>query len=160
MILDNESGLCPYPLRQLDGICFPHDLSRPPSRLFDVLGDQRERGPVFNYARVFTHRHLVVTVRRAAEEALKKAGRRKSVSGVKRWNDGEFLTHLEGDEAQTAKYCGLEDNPIWAYPEFAELDLVWRDIATASVVAMLLQWGTTGMAARGTFLCLPRGKNR
>ena len=152
VILDRESGLTPYPLRDLKDVFFPHDLSRPPSRLFDLLGDERRRGPLFNYARVFTYRHLIATVRLAQEQTLKRIRSRETVSRERTWDDGNYTTHLEGSEAQTEAYCGLEGRPIWAYPEFGDLDLVWRDIAVASGVAMLVQWGTTGMAVMIAFL--------
>ena len=154
LIAETGSGLTPWPLRDLGNI---HDESLPPSRLFDIRGDERERGPIFNYARIFTYRHLIATFYTAMETTLANIRGQHTVSSAEAWADTNYARHLKGTEAQTASYCGLEGRPIQAYPEWHELNAVWRDMLRAAAVACLLQWGTTGPAIAIAFVTPARG---
>ncbi|KAF2009711.1 hypothetical protein BU24DRAFT_380325 [Aaosphaeria arxii CBS 175.79] len=120
----------------------------------DIMGDEKRVGPIFNYARVFTWWQLARTVESALSTTVNaiatgetcKPAQEKDV--LKRWNsERRPEENLAGDSWTTAQYCGLELNrgQILAYPEWSEITPeVWKRIIVAGVVALFVQWGTTG----------------
>lgn len=67
--------------------------------------------------------------------------------------------NMLGPSSCTAKYCGLGDistDPIVAYPNWSKMvrmgPEIWRRMAAASIIALFLQWGTTGASILIAFL--------
>ena len=151
IVLDDGNGLCPQPNSQsINGVLAPY------SHFLNVRGDEKERGPTFNYARLFTWAQLTVTVTRALAtkvakiraEELCQEDLPEHVEAHLNANPGDpWMRFLEGSSEHTERYCGLDLNPIYAYPEWNEVPLaMWKAIFTASFWAMFVQWGTTGSA--------------
>lgn len=120
----------------------------------DIMGDEKRPGPIFNYARVFTWWQLARTVEAALTTSVNgiATGQTCKQSSEKSsplpWNmDRRPEENLAGDSYTTAQYCGLDLNrgQIIAYPEWGDIAPdVWKRIFVASIMAMFVQWGTTG----------------
>ncbi|KAH7127145.1 hypothetical protein B0J11DRAFT_432600 [Dendryphion nanum] len=120
----------------------------------DIMGDERRIGPIFNYARVFTWWQLATTIEAALTTTVNaiatgqtcKPSNEKNVSPP--WSsDRRPEENLAGDSYTTAQYCGLDlsHGQILAYPEWSDITAdVWKRMIVASIVAMFVQWGTTG----------------
>jgi hypothetical protein len=133
----------------------------------DIRGDERHSGPLFNYARVFTWWRFSQTICDALEEMLQNidAGRscqrvesgkwdaflelddRQRQKRLKKWDFALGLDNITGDSAEIANYCGLGKGPLPPYPTFHEIpSAIWKRILVASILAIFVQWGTTGPA--------------
>jgi hypothetical protein len=122
----------------------------------DIMGDEKREGPIFNYARVFTWWQLAQTIETALTTTLNniatgqtcKPAQEKDV--VRTWNnDRRPEENLAGDSYTTAQYCGLDltHGQIVAYPEWSDISVnVWKRVVIASLIAIFVQWGTTGPA--------------
>lgn len=120
----------------------------------DIMGDEQQPGPIFNYARVFTWWQLARTVETALTMSVNNiaTGQTCKQSSEKMtsppWNmERRPEENLAGDSYTTAQYCGLDLNrgQIIAYPEWSDIAPdVWKRIFAASIMAMFVQWGTTG----------------
>lgn len=120
----------------------------------DIMGDEKREGPVFNYARVFTWWQLAQTIEHALKTTVNaiaigetcKPKEEKSL--LRPWATNQRAEeNVAGDSYTTAQYCGLDLNrgQILAYPEWSDIPAdVWKRIFVASVVALIVQWGTTG----------------
>jgi hypothetical protein len=120
----------------------------------DIMGDEKRIGPIFNYARVFTWWQLAQTVELALATTINaiaigetcKTGEEKAL--FRTWtSERRPEDNLAGDSFATAQYCGLDLNrgEILAYPEWSDITAdVWKRIVVASIVALFVQWGTTG----------------
>ena len=77
-------------------------------------------------------------------------------------NEGTFQvqghqTGLLGNGARTEEYCGL-DRETYAYPEWNEIPAeIWIGIGFSAVLALGLQWGTTGAALMIAYLTPAKG---
>lgn len=151
-----RSGLSPQPHRvqtvvgQFD--VPPHKNLELPTWLgADISGDERIKGPIYNYARPFTWWKLASSMEDALSNTLDKidaghaCGADPNVPGVS-WNStGKAEANLSGDSHKTSLYCGLATRPIHAYPRWKEIPgSVWKHMLAASVMAIFVQWGTTG----------------
>jgi hypothetical protein len=133
----------------------------------DIMGDEKREGPIFNYARVFTWWQLAQTIETALTRTVNniatgqtcKPAQEKVVT--KLWNhDRRPEENLAGDSYTTAQYCGLDltHGQIVAYPEWSEISAnVWKRIVIASLVAVFVQWGTTGPAILIAFYTPTKG---
>lgn len=148
----NRSGLTPVIKRgsNLD----PGDSYRI-SSFGNIRGDEKRRGPVFNYARVFTYGHVVGTVHHALQTMMDNVRHHKPCGG----QDGQWIagkhhsTELQGSAENTEAYCGLDQREIFAYPEWSQIPgSLWAGIVVSAFVATLLQWGTTGAAIMIAYL--------
>lgn len=119
----------------------------------DIEGDDKRKGPIYNYARVFTWWQLASTIDDAFWRTLDNVGegrvcdRTQLLQGLAtpQWDPQYPSTNLEGDIRGTAQYCGLGTSPILAYPGWSAMPAeVYRRIFAASLWALFLQWGTTG----------------
>ena len=152
IVLDDGNGLTPQPNSSgANGVMAPY------SHFLNVRGDEGERGPIFNYARLFTWTHLVGNVTRALESEVANIRAEKilqeelpdHVQGHVNGSSDPWVRFLEGSAEHTERYCGLDRFPLFAYPEWSEIALPnWKAIAIASFWAIFLQWGTTGTACR------------
>lgn len=115
---------------------------------FSIAGDDLEPGPVFTYARVWTHMNATKQVAEDFRTLTRRQKQRETVNGHEweedfdRWNE-----NLQGTPEQMSQYISpshqdLQDFPIHAP---ASADLIHNCVA-AAFVAIFLQWGTTGAA--------------
>jgi len=114
----------------------------------NVGGDEQLKGPIFNYARLFTWWQLASSIDHALSETMKSVINRKicAQNPPNLPPDWRAATHIRGDSGETAAYCGLDmRTSILAYPKWTEIpSKIYGRIFAASLVALLLQWGTTG----------------
>ncbi|KAF2732487.1 hypothetical protein EJ04DRAFT_496825 [Polyplosphaeria fusca] len=120
----------------------------------DIIGDEKRVGPIFNYARVFTWWQLARTIESALTTSVNAIDNGKvcmlsrEKDNARSWNvDKKPEDNLAGDSYTTAQYCGLDLNrgQILAYPKWNEITAdVWKRICVAGIVALFVQWGTTG----------------
>nr|OQO21668.1 hypothetical protein B0A51_12922 [Rachicladosporium sp. CCFEE 5018] len=122
-------------------------LEIPPWMGASVGGDEELKGPIFNYARLFTWSQLAQTFRSAFTATLqniweKKLCTDKGPSPPMLQNLGPH--GLTADSKGTARYCGIGTNGIKAYAKWGGMRAeVYRRIIGASCAALFLQWGTT-----------------
>lgn len=176
LVADDGSGLTPQP--NIASPCNGYETTI--SHFLGARGDEMERGPIFNYARVFTWSHIAnevtkalrttVTHIRASEPCQQHTMHRATVSSnsfsdsTSVPSDSEtdpsspWVRFLDGTSVHTERYCGIDSSPIWAYPEWTEIPLeVWKGIFVASFVAIFVQWGTSGSALIIAYLTPVRG---
>ncbi|KAF7353980.1 hypothetical protein MVEN_01084500 [Mycena venus] len=101
---------------------------------FDVRGDERKEGPIFNYARIFTWFAFAEHVRGGFETSIKgfqKAG-----------------TAIPSILEAAAASCGFKARQhLIAFTTWQRLPApTIQHILAAAFVAMFVQWGTTGAA--------------
>ena len=114
-----------------------------------VQGDEMQKGPTFNYARLFTWWRLADTLDRSLWGTLDnvKEGRvcSQHPTAGNPWNAQAGAGNLLGDSLDTAQYCGLDTRAVRAYPTWSEMPAgVYRRLFAAAVAALFVQWGTTG----------------
>ncbi|KAK5117926.1 hypothetical protein LTR85_008700 [Meristemomyces frigidus] len=124
----------------------------------DVEGDDKRKGPIYNYARLFTWWQLASTMDRAFWNTLENVSKGTTCDtgpglNTQAWNDQDPASNLEGDIKGTARYCGLYPAPIHAYPRWSAMPSeVYRRILSASLWALFVQWGTTGASIMIAYL--------
>ncbi|KAK3109815.1 hypothetical protein LTR53_016525, partial [Teratosphaeriaceae sp. CCFEE 6253] len=116
-----------------------------------VEGDEAQRGPAFNYARPLTWWQLASTLDLALFQTLENVKDGRVCANFQHptagnpWDDRAGARNLLGGSLDTAQYCGLETRIVKAYPKWSELPSgVYRRLFAAAVLALFLQWGTTG----------------
>ena len=159
IVLDDGNGLTPQPNSLTsNGVLAPY------SQFMNIRGDEKERGPIFNYARVFTWSHLTDSVTRALitkvakirAEELCQEELPEHVEGHLVNNPDPWMRFLEGSSKHTERYCGLDERPIYAYPEWHEIPVaMWKALCVASFWAIFVQWGTTGSACESFSETMP-----
>ena len=150
-----ESGLIPYTSYAARSQMENSDHISP---ICNPRGDEKRRGPVFNYARVFTYSHLIQTVIQALKTTVENIRAGKTCSGDEngsKWKGKDYMSQLSGDAVQTEAYCGLgqSSHELYAYPEWSEIpSSTWISMGFSAVLAIFLQWGTTGAALMIAYL--------
>jgi hypothetical protein len=122
---------------------------------FHIAGDEEEPGPIYNYARAWSTPHAVSHVHRAfsyltkrltAPVGIRVDGKPWVTSGP--GND----TNLIGTADQVARYVGLHlGDELEVFPSKWPQGGAWR-ITMASIMAILIQWGTTGSGVLTAYL--------
>ena len=154
IVLDDGNGLSPQPNSLASA-----GARAPYSHFLNVRGDEKERGAIFNYARLFTWTHLTSHVTEAlATKVTKIRAEEFCQDDLPEHVEGHladsvksdpWMRFLEGSSRHTERYCGVDQRPIYAYPEWKEIPLeMWKAIAVASFWAIFVQWGTTGSACK------------
>ena len=152
-----SSGLTPQTRRTPQ---LPWEEYERTNRFFNIRGDEKRRGPAFNYARTFTYCHLIGTVTQALQTTIDNICNRRTCSGKHEFQEQGHRKGLLGDGACTEAYCGLDrpDREIYAYPEWSRIPSeIWIGIVFSTVVALVLQWGTTGAALMIAYLTPAEG---
>ena len=152
-----QSGLAPQTRRTPQ---LPQEEFQRTSHFFNIRGDEKRRGPTFNYARTFTYCQLIRTVTQALQATIDNICERKTCSGEHVFQDQDYRKGLLGNDACTEAYCGLDrpDREIYAYPEWSEIPSeIWIGIGFSAMVALILQWGTTGAALMIAYLTPTKG---
>ena len=115
---------------------------------FSIAGDDLEPGPIFNYARVWTHMNACKQVTEAFQTLTRRQMQRETVNG-REWEEDpdRWTENLQGTPEQISRYISAshEDRQDFSVHAPASADLVHNCI-TAGFVAVFLQWGTTGAA--------------
>lgn len=115
---------------------------------FSIAGDDHAPGPIYNYARVWTHTNAIDRIAEAFLMLTKRQQQQETVDGheweqdPERWNE-----NLRGTPKQMSQYLSPISQDLRSIPIHvpASADLV-RNCITAAFIAMCLQWGTTGAA--------------
>lgn len=120
----------------------------------NVVGDENEEGPIYNYSRILTWFQCAIQMERGLSQTISNLhqshAERKGVDG-KPWRDVSDVS-LVGNSSQVAAYCGLPLS-IQPYMPWCEVPArVWHHIIFASMVALFVQWGTTGPAIMIAYL--------
>lgn len=125
----------------------------------DVEGDEKRKGPIYNYARLFTWWQLASTLHTAFWQTLENVRTGEVVyetaQGQPRpvWDSQKPSSNLEGDIKGTAGYCGLHKVPVVAFPKWSDIPSpIYRRILAASLWGLFVQWGTTGASILIAFL--------
>jgi hypothetical protein len=109
---------------------------------FSIEGDDAEPGPIFNYARAWSHMHLVKKCRDALRRLTKRQKQKVRVDGTL-WDDNDWESNLVGTPEQMSKYIfkkDLADLKVHSNP----LPGTGGRCFQAAVIAIFLGWGTTG----------------
>ena len=141
-----------------------------------VAGDEKQEGPAFNYARIFTWWNMASRLHQAFETAVVNMERRHGLDEKPIPKDVKFKQrNLKGDILLLARYCGLahtveveveaDGKQSWIvpedlheYPRWGELDAAfYKRIAVAITMGLFVQWGTTGAAFIISYLTEVRG---
>ncbi|RYP14614.1 hypothetical protein DL765_006285 [Monosporascus sp. GIB2] len=132
-----------------------------------VPGDEKQEGPTFNYARIFTWWNVANRLHQAFERTAANLELRLDLDEKMVPKDLKCKQrNLKGDTLRLSRYCGLADTvngqivpqDLKEYPEWRELDSgFYQRIVTAIAVALFVQWGTTGAATMISYLTEVRG---
>ena len=116
-----------------------------------VGGDEQRKGPIYNYARIFTWWQLASSIDAALLRTMDNVSNNRAcppdaAAPYPNWDyHATVQDNLVGDSGGTAKYCGLNTTRVIAYPNWGAVPSeVYRRIVAASTIALFLQWGTTG----------------
>lgn len=112
---------------------------------FHVIGDEAKEGPIYNYARVFTWWKFSTVIEKSFEALIINLRGQKNCRNED-WIIGSSLEmNLSGTASEVSKFCGLDRINLDAYSKWNDIGSnVWHQVAIAAVVAMWVQWGTTG----------------
>lgn len=113
---------------------------------FAYTGDEGKEGPIFNYARAFTSVRFTETVTGGFENAINYIQHRRAPGG-RSWKPREGLRiNMNGTIDELTDYCGL--TTVKSEEAYMSWDgvpgKVWQNICVAAVMALFVQWGTTG----------------
>lgn len=117
---------------------------------FSIAGCELEPGPIFNYARIWSHMNAVQHVTEAFSAVTRRQRAKQTVHGQP-WNDelGRWDENLKGSPEELSKYISVYeygvDKPDFSIYGRSSPDLVLNCIA-AAFVAKFLQWSSTGAA--------------
>lgn len=114
---------------------------------FDVAGDEKEEGPLYNYARPFTWWQFASAIEQAFASTLSSLRSGQNCQGQP-WDTHQLPEpNLAGTAAQVTRYSGCDTRPFLAYPEWKDISAkVWHRMGISILLAFIIQWGTTGPA--------------
>ena len=115
---------------------------------FSIAGDDHAPGPIYNYARVWTHTNAISRIAESFLMLTNRQQQQETVDGreweqdPKRWNE-----NLKGTPKQMSQYLSPLHEDVQSIPIHvpASTDLI-HNCLTAAFIAVCLQWGTTGAA--------------
>ena len=109
---------------------------------FSLLGEEAKEGPIFNYARVFTSAKFSNVTIEAFRAMIEQIRSRRAVDGAN-CQPGQSIK-VVGTTDQLSAYIG-SPNTSRPYSPWREIPgKTWQNIIIASLIAILVQWGTTG----------------
>lgn len=113
---------------------------------FRVAGCDLETGPIFNYARFWSHLTAVAHVVGAFKALIFNQIEKQTVSGAA-WNESDRRKNLEGSPEVMSKYifrkCADQKNLA---VHGAAPDSALANQFSAAMIAMVMQWSSTGSA--------------
>ena len=116
---------------------------------FSIAGDELEPGPIFNYARPWTHANAVKHIADAFRQLTVRQTRRQTVARGRKWDPDpdNWKENLQGCPEEYSRYINPEGKDVIDFsihaPASADLNF---NCVIAAFVAVLLQWSTTGAA--------------
>ncbi|KAE9382354.1 hypothetical protein BT96DRAFT_298587, partial [Gymnopus androsaceus JB14] len=124
----------------------------------DVLhNDQRCTSPIYNYARLYSWTAAVEEISDYFHEATRRSRLFQPVNSNKPWVSGDRNSPLKdenrvGTSSQVVEYCTsfFPRRSRWGSG-------IWGRIVIASILALILQWGTAGAAIFVTWETPTRG---
>lgn len=130
---------------------------------FSIAGDEKQEGPTFNYARIFTWWHVANQIHLAFEKTAENLRLRNDFNGTERPENEKFQhENLRGDTMGVLQYCGLatrsgsgglELKELVEYPGWNELDAAfWQRNVISIMMGIFIQWGSTGAALTIAYL--------
>ncbi|KAI1367028.1 hypothetical protein F5Y08DRAFT_337099 [Xylaria arbuscula] len=136
------------------------DLGIPNCLGFSVAGDEKQEGPAFNYARIFTWWKLANRLYEVLETTDDRLSNRLDLELEPVPRNQKFKQrNLTGDVLTLSHYCGLarkvenatgttiEPEQITEYPHWKDLDSsFYQRIIFAMAIAFYVQWGITTAA--------------
>lgn len=136
------------------------DLGIPNCLGFSVAGDEKQEGPAFNYARIFTWWKLANRLYEVLETTDERLAQRLDLDLKPVPRDQKFKQrNLTGDVLTLSQYCGLASKvtnaagttivpeQITEYPQWKQLDSsFYQRIIFAMAIAAYVQWGITTTA--------------
>lgn len=115
---------------------------------FSIAGCELEPGPVFNYARIWSHMNAVRHVAEAFSAVILRQKERQTVHGQP-WNDelGRWEENLRGSPEELSKYISVhdKDEPNFSIHGETSSRLLLNCVA-AAFMTIFLQWSSTGAA--------------
>ncbi|KAK7457053.1 hypothetical protein VKT23_010356 [Stygiomarasmius scandens] len=121
--------------------------------------DERCTAPIFNYSRVFTWSTTAEEVAECFRQAHGRVEIFEAVRGREEWVAGDRNTRVPkanrmGTAMEIRQYCRYypEVEPVYRWGSG-----VWSRIFVASLMALFLQWGTTGAAMAIVLMTPTRG---
>jgi len=141
---------------------------------FSVAGDEKQEGPAFNYARIFTWWNMANRLHKALETTDENLAQRLDLSLRPVPKDAKFKQRdLKGDVLAVSRYCGLAHNTgnvgilggpaieperISEYPHWDQLDSAfYQRMIVAVLIALYVQWGITSSAIIIAYLTEVKG---
>ena len=116
---------------------------------FSIAGDELEPGPIFNYARPWTHANAVKHIAVAFKQYTRRQLKKQPVATGRTWDpDPELWTNnLQGSPEEYSEYINPEGKDVIDFSVHAPASAALNfNCITAAFVAVFLQWGTTGGA--------------
>lgn len=127
------------------------EMASPSWATFNVAGDEAKEGPIYNYARVFTWWKFSTALEKTFEALITNLRGRKNCRDQDWISSSPLENNLTGTASDLSRFCGLDNANLDAYPEWKDVGSnVWHQIAIAAVVAIWVQWGTTGKQKPGS----------
>ena len=115
---------------------------------FSIAGCDLEPGPIFNYARIWSHMNAARHIAEAFWAVTDRQRKRQPVHG-KSWDQepNRWDENLRGTPEELSKYISVhkKDEPNFSIHERSSRDLVLNCV-TATFVTLFLQWGSVGAA--------------
>ena len=116
---------------------------------FSIAGDELEPGPIFNYARPWTHANAVRQIAVAFDQYTVRQLKRQPVARGRRWdsNPDNWTNNLQGSPEEYSRYINPEGKDLIDFSVHAPASAALNfNCIIAAFVAVILQWGTTGAA--------------
>ncbi|KAI3337209.1 hypothetical protein HD806DRAFT_31058 [Xylariaceae sp. AK1471] len=138
---------------------------------FSVAGDEKQEGPAFNYARIFTWWNMANRLQQALETTDENLVRRLDLNLKAVPRDLKFRQRdLKGDVLLLSRYCGLahdtknpdspaiEPEQTSEYPYWNQLDAAfYQRMIVAVLISLYVQWGITSAAVIIAYLTEVKG---
>jgi hypothetical protein len=107
-------------------------------------GDDLEPGPIFNYARVWSHMNVLAYLVEAFTESIRHQLLKQSVSG-QTWDPTNYSSNLRGSPENMSRYitAGYVDLEPFSIHSKSLSSFNWNCVG-AALVAIILFWCTTG----------------
>ena len=150
LVYSQPVGATPDPEQQLQSLLMQDygcSLSSCVFLGFSIAGCEREPGPIFNFARIWSHMNAVRHVAKAFSVFTRHQKAKRTVNGQP-WNDelGKYDENFNGSPEEQSKYISEYGEEVnFSIHGSNSSQLVLNCIA-AAFVTIFLQWGSTGAA--------------
>lgn len=115
---------------------------------FQIAGWEQEPGPLFAYARVWSHLTACHHVLQSWHYLAQKQSERLAVDTAVLWNDNDLAANLVGNPDQIGEYICQDLSSIKGEMSVHSNtpQIATRNIIIATLVALAMQWSSTGSA--------------